>query len=318
MLLRLSWPILSERVPLTYSSPNIPNGIRGEYVGFSASSPSPPLVDERVASTVKLRNARQRRPFSLSRDGFSLFNWPTSISNFADTPAVLQNYVPEMEALVEHSLGAAAENANIIVWDLCVRDSDLTNELQEASATDNTAGPLPLDLLAPVSLAHVDFHRPADVYARLRQRTERPTDTLSSCMAINLDSSSREAVLKHIERRGRVVSLNVWRSIDASRPIRRSPLALCEPASVRSEEIVPFAIVCPDAKVVESHVTWSNRHRWWWWPEMVRDECLCFVSGDTAEELPAVPHASFEHPNSVEDDPPRRSIEARVFVLFDR
>jgi hypothetical protein len=50
---------------------------------------------------------------------------------------------------------------------------------------------------------------------------------------------------------------------------------------------------------------------------MVSDECLLFVSGDTAGLWPSVPHASFALPHtSAIEHPPRRSIEARVFVLF--
>eukprot|EP00966_Prymnesium_polylepis_P080617 1867995-Prymnesium_polylepis.1 len=50
---------------------------------------------------------------------------------------------------------------------------------------------------------------------------------------------------------------------------------------------------------------------------MVRDECLLFVSGDTAERWPYSPHTAFESARTRPDDPPRRSIEARVFVLLE-
>ena len=84
---------------------------------------------------------------------------------------------------------------------------------------------------------------------------------------------------------------------------------------------MPFQIVCPDVAFAEAHILAddSSAHRWYAYPEMRDDECLVFVSGDTAEHAawPAVPHTSFDDPRTTADDPPRRSIEARVFVLFD-
>ena len=121
-----------------------------------------------------------------------------------------------------------------------------------------------------------------------------------------------------------MLSVNVWRSIDRRNPVRRCPLGLCDPASLArpAEELVPFEIVCPDAAFAEAHVLVNGcaEHRWVFYPEMRDDECLVFVSGDTAGRRgwPAVPHTSFDDPRTTASDPPRRSIEARVFVLFER
>ena len=133
-------------------------------------------------------------------------------------------------------------------------------------------------------------------------------------------------VERHIAAGRRVASINVWRSIDTAQPIRRDPLALCEAASVCADDKVPFAITCPDVALVEAHVLARacETHRWLHWPAMEADECLLFVSGDTAGAWPSVPHTSFSftEPRAADDDagstppPPRRSIEARVFVLF--
>ena len=60
----------------------------------------------------------------------------------------------------------------------------------------------------------------------------------------------------------------------------------------------------------------AQEHRWHYFPGMRRDECLLFVSGDTAGGWPSVPHTAFAHPTTTADDPSRRSVEARVFVLY--
>ena len=83
---------------------------------------------------------------------------------------------------------------------------------------------------------------------------------------------------------------------------------------------MPFRIHCPDVQLEETHVlpTRAEEHEWFYFDAMTHDECLVFVSGDTDGSWPAVPHTSFaDAERALEDDPPRRSIEARVFVLFE-
>ena len=84
-------------------------------------------------------------------------------------------------------------------------------------------------------------------------------------------------------------------------------------------ELVPFEIVCPDAAFAEAHLlaAHASNHRWYIYPHMADDECLLFVTGDTAGHWPAAPHTSVDDPRTTAHDPPRNSIEARVFVIFD-
>lgn len=248
------------------------------------------------------------------------------VHDFEDSTAVVRDYVPEMEALVLKAMranGAQGIHA-VIVWDLCLRSSELVNEFQQVAvaAADSHAAGQRLDRLAPVPLAHIDFFGAADVYRRLQQRWEMPTDTLSTFMRADFVSHglSTEADLRRCLG-SRVVSVNVWRSIDRREPVRRNPLALCDPGSLRApqSELVPFEIVCPDTAFAEAHLlaAHASSHRWYIYPQMAHDECLLFVSGDTAGRWPAAPHTSVDDPRTTAHDPPRNSIEARVFVIFD-
>tara|TARA_B110001452_G_scaffold254666_1_gene246431 strand:- start:320 stop:1339 length:1020 start_codon:yes stop_codon:yes gene_type:complete len=315
---------------LHYTSP-IRSGLKhGEYVGFAAdpvlSDPAlPRLVDSRVARQVHVQNARTTaEPFTLARHGFEIRRWPTRVRDFADSAVVLQHYVPEIEALVSASVraGGARGIRAVVVWDLCLRSSELINEFQvTVQAADAQVAGSTLDRLAPVPLVHADFYSPRDVYRRLRQRLTRPTDTLSTFMRADFAAAGLSA--SDLERcmAARVMSVNVWRSIDAHHPVRRCPLALCDPGSLTkpADELVPFEIHCPDVSFAEAHVLadGADAHEWYHFPEMRQDECLVFVSGDTAGAWPAAPHSSFDDPRSTDADPPRRSIEARVFVIFD-
>ena len=303
----------------------------GEYVGFAEdptlSDPALPLlIDAREARTVRIRDARTRtEAFTLPNDGFQLCEWPTQVADFDDSEAVVREYVPEMQGLVSAAMHASSARGvqAVVVWDLCLRTSELDNEFQVAvQASDAQRAGSGLDTLAPVSLVHADFFSPADVRRRLQQRWATPTDTLSTFMRADfalsgLTASDLEAC---VAGRARVVSVNVWRSIDRRNPVRRCPLGLCDPASLvrPRDELVPFQIVCPDASFAKAHVLahQSDAHRWYHYPHMRDDECLVFVSGDTAQRWPAVPHTSFDDPRTRDGDPPRRSIEARCFVIF--
>lgn len=312
-----------------YTRPLRGDARHGEYVGFTAdpvlTDPSlPKLVDSRVATEVHVENARTRT-FTLARHGFELRRWPTRVSDFTNCELVLRDYVPEVEALVSAAVRAngARSIRAIVVWDLCLRSSDLVNEFQVAvQAADAQAAGSALDHLAPVPLVHADFFSPRDVYRRLRQRWTTPTDTLSTFMRADFAAKGLAAP-EDLERcmASRLLSVNVWRSIDPHHPVRCYPLALCDPGSLAdpTRELVPFAIHCPDVSFSEAHLLAGRAaaHRWYYYPEMRHDECLVFVSCDTSESWPAAPHSSFDEPRTADWDPPRKSIEARVFVVFD-
>jgi len=230
-----------------------------------------------------------------------------------------------VEALVLAALRASGAGGvrSIVVWDLCLRSSELVHEFQEVAvaAADAQVAGRTLDWLAPVPLAHTDFFSPRDVYVRLRQRWTTPTDTLSTYMRADFAAKGlRDADLERCLA-SRVLSVNVWRSIDRQHPVRRCPLALCDPGSLMApgDELVPFEIRCPDVSFAEAHllVDGAPRHRWYVYPSMGHDECLVFVSGDTAGRWPAAPHTSVDDLRTKSSDPPRNSIEARVFVIFD-
>ena len=332
-MLALSSPPIGVATTVHYTA-RIPDDLKhGEWVGWPfdptlADRSLPQLVDARVPRKVLLRSARTK-DFSIRRHGFELRHWPTQVRNFDDSSAVLRDYVPEVEALVSHALessGARGIRA-IVVWDLCLRSSELVNEFQQGAvqaASEQAAGRA-LDRLAPVPLAHADFYSARDVYRRLRQRWTTPTDTLSTYMDVRGAFASKGLSQgADLERclASRVVSVNVWRSIDFHHPVRRCPLALCDPGSLTApaDELVPFEICCPDVSFAEAHVLADGRegsHRWVHYPRMCHDECLLFVSGDTAGRWAAAPHTSVDDPRTTASDPPRTSIEARVFVIFD-
>jgi hypothetical protein len=63
---------------------------------------------------------------------------------------------------------------------------------------------------------------------------------------------------------------------------------------------------------------YSSAHRWFYFPQMRRDEALVFKVFDSAKDGRArfTPHTSFEDPSTPPGAPPRQSIEARALAFF--
>ena len=63
---------------------------------------------------------------------------------------------------------------------------------------------------------------------------------------------------------------------------------------------------------------YNPRHRWFYFPQMRRDEALVFKVYDSEKDGRArfTPHTSFDDPGTPAGAPPRQSIEARALVFF--
>jgi hypothetical protein len=114
----------------------------------------------------------------------------------------------------------------------------------------------------------------------------------------------------------RIVQVNVWRPIAG--PVRRSPLALADAASVAPEDLVATDQVFPDRVGEIYHLTYRAPQRWYFAPEMSRDEVLLIKGWDSVEDGRAqfTPHTAFKLPDQ-DGAPARESIEVRTFVVIE-
>ena len=132
---------------------------------------------------------------------------------------------------------------------------------------------------------------------------------------------------------GRFAIINVWRNI-AKEPVVTHPLALCDAQSVDIEDLVVFEIQYQDRVGENYFAKHSPRHRWFYYPEITREEALLIKQWDSAGPMarsqgaksdasdPHAPctfsfHSAFEDPSTAPDAPDRWSIETRCFVLYD-
>jgi hypothetical protein len=120
-----------------------------------------------------------------------------------------------------------------------------------------------------------------------------------------------EGLLQH-----RFAIVQVWRPIRES--VQREPLAIADARSIGTKELIASARVYPDRVGETYHMTFNPDHRWYYFPNMERNEALVFKTFDSARDGRArwTAHAAFDDPTSRPHAPPRESIEMRTLAFF--
>jgi len=121
-----------------------------------------------------------------------------------------------------------------------------------------------------------------------------------------------DELLKH-----RFAIIQVWRAIN--QPIQANPLALADAKSVAMEDLLVAERRYPHRVGQTYRLKYNPNHRWFYFPEMRRDEALVFKVFDSEKDGRArfTPHTSFADPNSPPNAPARQSIEVRAFAFFE-
>ena len=117
-----------------------------------------------------------------------------------------------------------------------------------------------------------------------------------------------------LKRRFAVVQ--VWRPI--RNPVQREPLAIADARSIGTKELIPSSRVYPDRVGEVYHCTFNPEHRWYYFPNMQRNEAVVFKTFDSSKDGRArwTAHTAFDDPTSPPDAPPRESIEMRTLAFF--
>src|SRR5204863_1601738 len=117
-----------------------------------------------------------------------------------------------------------------------------------------------------------------------------------------------------LERRFAIIQ--VWRAI--VNPIQSNPLALADAASIAPGDLLVAERRYPHRVGQTYRLKYSPGHRWFYFPEMRRDEALVFKVYDSETDGRArfTPHTSFVDPATPPGSSPRQSIEARTLAFF--
>ncbi len=216
--------------------------------------------------------------FSLEHDGFVLTRHETAVSNFYDEDELHATYDREMEQLVKDFTGAA----RVVVFDHTVR-TNAENKRLEAKARE------------PVRVAHNDYTE--------KSGPQRVRDMLPADEA--------EALLKR-----RFAVVQVWRPINTT--VRQLPLAICNAQSIAMDDLIASDLKYRDRTGEIFQLAHNPDHRWYYYPNMERNEALVFKCYDSLKDGRSrfTAHTAFEDPTSPPDAPPRESIETRTLAFF--
>lgn len=115
----------------------------------------------------------------------------------------------------------------------------------------------------------------------------------------------------------RFAIIQIWRAID--QPIRANPLAIADARTLAPADLIAAERRYPHRVGEIYQFRYNPAHRWFYFPEMQRDEALVFKVYDSATDGRArfSAHTAFDDPSTPANAPPRRSIEARMFAFFE-
>lgn len=223
-------------------------------------------------------------PPTLEREGIMLAPFTTKVTDFRDREQLKDIYVAELEELMRRVTGAryavAFPGANVRYSQ---RRSDQAGSLQR-----------------PAPLAHVDV-------------------TMNTAPGIghNPIFPKEPEVLKPGQR---LVGYNVWRVL--SEPPHDIPLGVADQRTVaRSDFVMADGVYGKGENEIRSElyfVKHNPAHKWIYFSDMTPNHALIFRAYETNDAGPTpVPHAAFADPSCPEGVVGRKSVEARVYVIFD-
>ncbi len=241
-------------------------------------------MSRRIIGTVEkhkvvIRDGRPLRDqFALEVTGFEFIDHDTKVTDFFDVEQIKSVYYPEIEALIKEHTGAS----RVVVFDHTLRSGD-----EEARNEKK--------LREPVLSVHNDY---TEWSGPQRVRDLLPAD---------------EA--EHLLTR-RFAIVQVWRPI--RNPIQSNPLAICDARTLSTDSLIASERRYPDRVGETYRIAYDPDQRWFYFPNMRRDEALIFKVYDSATDGPArfTAHTSFADPNTPAGAPPRESIEMRALVFF--
>ncbi len=260
---------------------------------------------------------------TLDRNGFELLTQPleTPLVDFLNHDHVVRRYYPHCADIIRTASGARL---------VAAFDHNIRSVSGSRSERRSEGGQL---VQPPLHMVHGDYTL-TSAPKRVRDLTEPPTgnDTFASLLADG-ESLLDAAAVERAFNTGRFAIINLWRNI-AAEPVATHPLALCDAARVHPDDLVVFEIHYADRIGENYYAKQTDRHQWYFYSAMTRDEALLIKQWDSAGGLarskgakadalnPDTPctfsfHSAFDDTTAPDDAPDRWSIEVRCAVLFD-
>jgi len=114
----------------------------------------------------------------------------------------------------------------------------------------------------------------------------------------------------------RFAVVQTWRPINKS--VQNDHLAIADAQSIGMSELVPSARIYPNRRGEVYHSTYNPAHRWYYFPNMQRNEAMVFKCYDSSKDGRArwTAHCAFDDPTAPANVPLRESIEMRTLAFF--
>jgi hypothetical protein len=258
----------------------LPSGEKPVYIASTGGADAALSIGAEFEDReVTIHDARQLDPpATLDRKGFCLVRQATTIKDFYALEPDKAAYEDEIIRIVLKNSGAD----DALVFDHTLR-SDSRNIRGRRSSRE------------PASVIHNDY---TDASAQKRLRDFLPPARVERAL------------------RRRFAIINVWRSVAG--PVLTTPLACCDAASLENDDLVASERRAQDRVGELELVKWNPAHRWYYYPQMSRDEALLIKTFDSALDGRARRsiHSAFFNPLAPQDAPARESIESRMLVFF--
>jgi len=237
------------------------------------------IIEDRRA--VRIHDMRQIADgLSLDVQGYELRTAPTAAIDLYDEDELRRVYYPETERIVAEATGGS----RVVIFDHTIR--------RRVWGAEDRAPGTPRQ---PVTRIHGDYTELSGPQRVRDVMGDEAPDLLTRRFAI----------------------VNLWRPIRG--PLRDSPLALCDARTLADGDLVAQDLIYRDRVGEIYSLTHNPAHRWYYVPDMSRDEVLLLKCYDSLRDGRArfMPHTSFQDPTAPADMLPRESIELRTLVFFD-
>lgn len=250
-----------------------------------------PFPPTRIEDARPLQAGRNEAEF-LDDHGFVLLDAPHTVSDWGNREDVAENYLPQVEEMIRTRLYPGRE---LIV-------------MQPPFVMRRGAG---TDVPQYGTGVHCDHDRSLDDYQH--NVTAYAGEEMAAKWRNRVEQDDVDTF----------VVLDFWRPT-MDEPLRHMPLALCDPNSIDSDDMISSALEGLAPKLDTTlHISLKHNpaQRWYYYPEMTPDEVLVFKlfefrKGEEPQRFRACLHCAVEDPSTPPDAKPRQSCEHRVSVML--
>lgn len=222
--------------------------------------------------------------FSLHREGFEVIKHNINIPDERDPDVFIERYMAQLTPFIKEHFKAS--------WVVTLPNGAIVRRASYIQGPDAAANPT---LSPPASFVHTDFAPVAGPY---------------------LAALSSQTVGVPIQSYSRLIIVQTWQVLTP--PPQDMPLAFCDGRTLFKEDVSNGDYNFNGVK----HKVWMIHHspkqKWYYLPELTRDDLVVFKGYDSDDKTDAYPpHSAFNNRALFPNANSRESVETRFFVYYE-